>query len=102
MIISGGFNIYANDLEDVLTSHLHVVEAAVISVPSKRWGESPYAYVVTQQEGKTSAEEVLAWANARLGKAQRLIGLTICPGLPRNNMGKVVKQELREYKNENK
>ena len=96
MIISGGFNIYANDLEDVLMGHSHVLEAAVIGVPSRRWGESPYAYVVTLQESKGSAEEILAWTNTRLGKTQRLIGLTICPSLPRNNMGKTIKQELRD------
>jgi len=96
MFISGGFNIYANDLEDVLRDHPHVVEAAVIGIPSDRWGESPYAYVVTQQEVSAKAEDILAWANERLGKAQRLIGLTVCPDLPRNSLGKVVKHALRE------
>jgi len=96
MIISGGFNIYASDLEDVLTSHSLVVEAAVIGISSDRWGESPHAYVVINQQGKASGQQILAWANARLGKAQRLIGLTVCAGLPRNSMGKIVKQELRD------
>jgi len=96
MIISGGFNIYASDLENVLTGHSLVVEAAVIGISSDRWGESPHAYVVTDQQGKVSAAEILSWANARLGKAQRLIGLTLCASLPRNSMGKIVKQELRD------
>ncbi len=96
MIISGGFNIYASDLEDVLISHPQVIEAAVIGTPSDQWGESPYAHVVTQQDGKASAEEILVWANDRLGKAQRLIGLTIRPDLPRNSLGKVVKHALRQ------
>ena len=96
MIISGGFNIYASDLENVLTGHSLVVEAAVIGISSDRWGESPHAYVVADKQGKASAAEILAWANARLGKAQRLIGLTLCASLPRNSMGKIVKQELRD------
>ena len=96
MIISGGLNIYANDLEDVLISHPQVVEAAVIGMPSDRWGESPYAYVVTHQGNKARKEDILGWANSRLGKAQRLIGLTVCVDLPRNSLGKVIKRELQE------
>ena len=83
-------------MEDILTSHPEIIEAAVIGVASERWGESPHAYVVTTQGSKAGVEDILAWANARLGKAQRLIGLTVCAVLPRNSMGKVVKQELRD------
>src|SRR5205814_3910484 len=56
MIISGGFNIYPSDLEAVLTSHPAVHEAAVVGVPSDRWGETPIALVVLKAGAQIAAE----------------------------------------------
>jgi len=100
MIISGGMNIYANDLESVLLSHPDVIEAAVIGVPSKKWGESPFAYVVLQKNNDSNETIINTWANDRLGKVQRISEVKIVSSLPRNNMGKVIKQELRNYHKE--
>ena len=49
LIISGGFNIYPSDIEAELVRHEAVVEAAVVGVPSERWGETPVAFVVLRQ-----------------------------------------------------
>ena len=92
MIISGGFNIYPSDLEAVLTGHEAVAEAAVVGVPSDRWGETPIALVVL----KAGAEALREWANARVGKTQRLAALQLAPALPRSAIGKVLKRELRD------
>jgi acyl-CoA synthetase (AMP-forming)/AMP-acid ligase II len=95
MIISGGFNIYASDLEEKLLSHPDVADAAVIAVPSERWGETPLGLVVSRQGAALDAGELLAWTNTQLGKMQRLSGVELRDALPRSNVGKVLKQELR-------
>ncbi|HXF44676.1 MAG TPA: class I adenylate-forming enzyme family protein, partial [Burkholderiaceae bacterium] len=95
MIISGGFNIYPSDLEAVLAAHPAVAEAAVVGVASERWGETPVAYVVPRPGAAADAERLLAWANERLGKTQRLSALRFVERLPRSAIGKVLKRELR-------
>jgi long-chain acyl-CoA synthetase len=94
VIISGGFNVYPSDLEAVLRDHADVAEAAVVGVASKRWGETPVAFVVVRT--LLNADALLAWANERLGKTQRLHDLRVVDELPRSAIGKVLKRELRE------
>ena len=95
MIISGGFNIYPSDLEAVLRGHASVTDVAVVGVPSQEWGESPAAFVVPAA-GAPPAEDLRAWANGRLGKTQRLVDLRYLPELPRSDIGKVLKRQLRD------
>jgi acyl-CoA synthetase (AMP-forming)/AMP-acid ligase II len=95
MVISGGFNIYPSDLEAVLRGHPAVADAAVVGVPSREWGETPVAYVVPR-EGAPEPEAIRAWANERVGKTQRLSGLRYIGELPRSDIGKVLKRQLRE------
>lgn len=95
MIISGGFNIYPSDLEAVLAEHPDVGDCAVVGVPSAAWGETPIGFFVPARPG-ADAEAILAWANARLGKTQRLSGLRALPELPRSAIGKILKRQLRE------
>jgi acyl-CoA synthetase (AMP-forming)/AMP-acid ligase II len=95
LLISGGFNIYPSDLEAVLQGHPGVAEVAVVGVPSDAWGESPVAFVVAAGPGLEAAT-LLRWANERLGKTQRLVDLRVVPELPRSDIGKVLKRQLRE------
>jgi len=96
MIISGGFNIYPSDLEAVLRQHPDVAEAAVAGMPSLQWGETPSAYVVRKPGALIEPQELLQWANQRLGKTQRLSSLQFLPELPRSAIGKVLRRELRQ------
>jgi len=96
MIISGGFNIYAVDLEKVLLSHPEVADAAVIGIPSTHWGETPLGLVVRKPAATVTEQGLLAWANERLGKTQRLAAVEFRDELPRSTIGKVLKRELRE------
>jgi acyl-CoA synthetase (AMP-forming)/AMP-acid ligase II len=96
MIISGGFNVYPSDLESILREHPAVFDAAVVGVPSTRWGETPMAFVVLKERGSLDAAELTLWANARVEKVQRLAALKIMTELPRNAAGKVLKRELRD------
>lgn len=95
MVISGGFNVYPSDLEAVLRQHEAVAEAAVVGVPSQEWGETPVAFVVAR-DGAPPPDELKAWANARLGKVQRLADLRYIAELPRSDIGKVLKRQLRD------
>jgi long-chain acyl-CoA synthetase len=95
MVISGGFNIYPSDLEAVLRQHPGVSDAAVIGVPSQEWGETPVAFVVPAPVAPP-ADELRAWTNQQLGKTQRLADLRYIAELPRSDIGKILKRELRE------
>ena len=95
MIISGGFNIYASDLETVLAAHPLVEDVAVIAVPSDQWGETPLGLVVLRPGAAIAAQDLLAWANAQLGKVQRLSAIEFRPSVPRSPIGKILKRELR-------
>jgi acyl-CoA synthetase (AMP-forming)/AMP-acid ligase II len=96
MIISGGFNVYPSDLEAQLRRHPDVEDAAVVGVPSERWGETPMGFVVARAGRPVDADALREWCNGRLGKTQRLAGLQIVAELPRNPLGKVLKRELRD------
>jgi len=96
MLISGGFNLYPSDLEAVLQQHPAVAEVAVVGVPSARWGETPVAFVVAQAGVTTGEDALREWANERLGRSQRLADLVFVPQLPRSEVGKVLKRQLRE------
>jgi long-chain acyl-CoA synthetase len=95
MIISGGFNIYASDIEELLLSHPAIAEAAAFAVPSEKWGESPAAVVVLKAGHEESGDILRSWANSRLGRLQRLAAIAIAEALPRGALDKVLKRELR-------
>jgi acyl-CoA synthetase (AMP-forming)/AMP-acid ligase II len=96
MIISGGFNVYPSDLERVLLQHPAVAEAAVIGVPSARWGETPIGFVVCKAGQATTGEEIGRFVNERVGKTQRLTAVERLDALPRSPIGKVLKRQLRD------
>ena len=96
MIISGGFNIYPSDLEAELAHHPDVEESAVVGVPSDAWGETPVAFVRLRDGAPADAEALKAFANARVGKTQRLSDVRIVSEIPRSAIGKILKRELRE------
>lgn len=95
VIISGGLNIYAIDLENELLKHKAVVEAAVIGIPSEKWGETPLALIVPEKGAKETPESILEWVNARLGKSQRISRVEFRDEFPKSSIGKILKKELR-------
>jgi acyl-CoA synthetase (AMP-forming)/AMP-acid ligase II len=97
MIISGGFNIYPSDLEAVLRQHPGVDDVAVVGMPSDEWGETPVAFVVRRAGDATTEAALREWANAQVGKTQRLNAVMAVPELPRSPIGKVLKRELRDH-----
>lgn len=96
MIISGGLNIFASDIEAALDSHPAVAESAVIAVPDDRWGECPHAIVALREGCVASPDALLDWARGRLARTHWPVAVDIVGALPRNDMGKVLKRVLRE------
>jgi long-chain acyl-CoA synthetase len=97
IIISGGMNIYATDLEAALLELPEVADAAVVGAPSAKWGETPAGFVILARCANADAQALLDRVNAALGRHQRLSQLHIHPGdFPRNALGKVLKNDLRK------
>ncbi len=96
MIISGGENIYPAEIENVLASHPKLAEAAVIGMPSARWGESPAAICAAAPGETVTAEEVIAFCRGKLAayKVPKVVEFT--DTIPRNPTGKILKRVLRE------
>jgi len=96
MIISGGFNIYPSDIEAVIVQHPAVLEAAVVGVPSDKWGETPVAFVTARPGAAISIPELAEFVAAQVGKTQRPSAYELVDSLPRSAIGKVLKRELRD------
>jgi len=96
MIISGGFNVFATDIEQVVARHPAVLDVAVIATPHEKWGETPLAVVTPRPGAQPGADEIAQWANAQLGAHQRISRVEFLDEFPRNALGKVLKRLLRE------
>lgn len=96
MILSGGQNIYPQDIEAVLTAHPAINEVAVIGAKSATWGETPLAIIALESGATADVRDIQTWANDKLGKQQRIAGVEIIEELPRNPNGKILKKDLRQ------
>jgi acyl-CoA synthetase (AMP-forming)/AMP-acid ligase II len=96
MIISGGVNIYPAEVEDVLHRHPAVLDVAVFGVPDEEWGERVHAAVERRPGTTPSAEDLLAFARARLAGFKVPRTLSFHEDFPRDAAGKVLKRVLRE------
>jgi len=98
MIISGGFNIYPREVEEVLYEHPKILEAAVIGIPHKYKGECVKAYVVVKKGAVLTGEEVIAFCGERLAHYKVPKEVSFVDDLPKSMIGKVLRRELRERK----
>ncbi|MFM9371704.1 acyl-CoA synthetase [Streptomyces sp. Da 82-17] len=96
MIISGGFNIYAVEVESVLHQHPDVYEAAVVGVPDEQWGEAVKAVVVPRAGAVLDAAEVVDFCAARLARIKKPRSVDIVDALPHNPNGKIDRRAIRE------
>jgi malonyl-CoA/methylmalonyl-CoA synthetase len=95
LIITGGYNVYPRDVEEVLGRHPAVAEVAVVGRPDREWGERVVACVVAAGPGGLrDADAILAWAAGHLAPYQRPRELRFVDELPRNALGKVVRARL--------
>jgi long-chain acyl-CoA synthetase len=100
MIIVSGFNVYPNEVEDVLFAHPAVAEAAVIGVPDGYRGEAVKAFVVTKDNAGVTADELIEHCRANLAKYKVPSSINLVDKLPKSAVGKVLRRELREMAKE--
>jgi fatty-acyl-CoA synthase len=95
MIVTGGFNVFAKEVEDVIAAHEDVSAVAVIGVPDDKWGEAIAAFVVARPGATIDVAELTASVRARKGPHQTPKRLEVVPDLPMTAVGKVDKKSLR-------
>jgi len=95
MIISGGFNVYPSEVEQVIWGHPAVQDCAVIGVPDEKWGEAVKAVVELNAGQQVSADELIARCKDRLGSVKAPKSVDFVDSLPRSPVGKVLKKDLR-------
>ena len=96
LIISGGFNVYPKEVEAVIDDMPEVLESAVIGVPDADFGEAVVAVVVPAPNTSVTSEAVIAAAGKKLARFKCPKVVYVVENLPRNTMGKVQKNRLRE------
>jgi len=95
MILTGGFNIYPREIEEVLFAHPCIAEAAVVGIPDLEKGEKAKAFVVLKEGRSASSEEIMDFCRARLAAYKAPREVEFIARLPRNAAGKVLKRVLR-------
>jgi len=96
MIISGGFNVYPKEVENVLTGHPAVAAAAVIGVPDEKWGEAVKAVVVLRAGAVVGEDELKAAVRKAKGPVNTPKSIDFVEALPLTTLGKPDKKQLRE------
>lgn len=95
LVVSGGFNVFPRQVEDVLAVHPAVAQCAVIGVPHEKWGEAVHAFVVVASGSSVTVEEIQAHVKAELGSIPSPKTVDFLAELPVNPAGKVDKKTLR-------
>jgi acyl-CoA synthetase (AMP-forming)/AMP-acid ligase II len=96
MFIVGGFNAYPAEIENMLSAHPAVSQAAIVGVPDARLGEVGYAYLVLRPGATVDADEVISWCRERMANYKVPRHVQVVDALPLNASGKVLKFELRD------
>jgi fatty-acyl-CoA synthase len=95
MIITGGFNVYSAEVEQVLMQHPAVQDCAVIGLPDAKWGERVTAVLQILPGQSAEAGEIKAFVKERIGSVKTPKQVEIWPDLPRSKVGKVLKTEIK-------
>ncbi|MGP5404930.1 AMP-binding protein [Psychrobacter celer] len=100
MILVSGFNVYPNEVEDVMSGHPKILECGVIGIDDKKSGEVPKIYVVRSDDSLTE-EEVIAYGKENLTGYKRPRYVEFIDELPKSNVGKILRKDLRELEEKN-
>jgi fatty-acyl-CoA synthase len=95
MIITGGFNVYSAEVEQVLLAHPAVQDCAVIGLPDEKWGERVTAVLQLRPGHAVTADDVRSFVKDRLGSVKAPKQVEIWADLPRSKVGKVLKPEIK-------
>ena len=96
MIVSGGYNLYPGEIENVISTLREVQEVAVVGVPDERWGEAVKAIVVVRPGHSLTAEQVVAVCRANLASYKKPLSVDFVEELPKTGSGKILRRSLRE------
>ena len=96
MIISGGYNVYPRDIDEVLYEHPKVVEACSIGIPHELRGEAIKAFVVLKENETATAEEIISFCEKHLAKYKLPTEVEFRKELPKTNVGKILRKDLRK------
>ena len=96
MVVTGGYNVYSKEVEQVLVQHPGIADAAVVGVPDALYGEAVAAFVQARPGARLSAESVIEHCRAQLAGYKKPRHVVFVDSLPRNSLGKVLKSELRK------
>ena len=95
VVISGGFNVYPIEVENVLSEHPAVAEVAVIGLPHEKWGEAVHAVVVARPGAAFTDSELTAFCADRIASYKTPKSIEFAETLPRTSVGKIDKVSLR-------
>jgi long-chain acyl-CoA synthetase len=95
LIIVSGFNVYPNEIEDVVTSHPGVMECAAIGIKDERSGEVPKLFVV-RKDAELTEKEIIKWCKEHLTNYKVPKTVTFVEDLPKSNVGKVLRRMLKD------
>ncbi|EGD56778.1 acyl-CoA synthetase [Gordonia neofelifaecis] len=95
MIVTGGENVYASEVEQAMYRHPAVAEVAVIGLPDEKWGESVTAVVATKPGADVSEGDLIAWTREQIAHFKSPRAVHFVEALPRTATGKVLKRDLR-------
>jgi acyl-CoA synthetase (AMP-forming)/AMP-acid ligase II len=96
MIVSGGFNIYPKEVEDVLYGHPAVLEAAVFGVPDEKWGEAVKAAVSLRPGMQATEEEIIEHCKKHLASYKKPKSVDFMKDLPKSLYGKILRRQLKD------
>ena len=96
MILSAGYNVYPRDIEEVFFEHPKVVEAAAIGIPHEKRGEAVKVFVILVEGETATQEEMLEYCEDKLARYKFPAEIEFRDELPKTNVGKVLKKDLRE------
>jgi long-chain acyl-CoA synthetase len=96
LIITGGYNVYPREIEEVLYTHPAVYEAAVVGIPDEVKGEIPKAFITLKPGQQTSEGEIVAFCKANLAPYKVPRQVEIRSELPKSSTGKILHRELRK------
>ncbi len=98
MIISGGFNVYPGEIEQLIWGHPAIKDCAVIGIPDEKWGEQVTAVVeLKDPNDKPDAQEIIELCKKKLGSVKSPKEILFWDELPRSPVGKVLKKDIRKY-----
>jgi fatty-acyl-CoA synthase len=94
MIVSGGENVFPDEVEDLLARHLEVADVAVVGVPDETFGQRLRAYVVLRPGASVTPEDLMQYVGSQLARYKVPREVILTPEIPRNAAGKIMRRAM--------